>query len=351
MTKRGRAVRLLLGNVLVVVLLFTLLEGAASILFVTHEIATTPGIPERQHAEHDELLGWANRPNTSLPDYYGPGAGVRINGQGFRAAREFSRTVPAGKRRVVCSGDSFTFGYGVADEEAWCARLSALDPRLETINMGLGGYGVDQAYLWYRRDGTAFDHDVLLFAFLTDDFDRMRSDRFMGYGKPRLVVRNDSLFIANRPVPNTSWLTRRRALHGETLARLSVVRLGRKLLGDRPADPAVRERADAELRAVVAAIFADLRRINEAKGSQLVLAYLPGAWDYMGDGDTDAWRAWVQAEAARQDIAFLDLVEELRRLPPTGIDRLYAPNLHFSVAGNRWAADVLQRRLAGLLQF
>ena len=26
--------------------------------------------------------------------------------------------------------------------------------------MGQGGYGIDQAYLWYKRDGTKLDHDV-----------------------------------------------------------------------------------------------------------------------------------------------------------------------------------------------
>jgi lysophospholipase L1-like esterase len=256
----------------------------------------------------------------------------------------------SGDPRILALGDSFTFGYGVDDDDAWCERLARLDPRLETVNMGLGGYGVDQAYLWYLRDGTALDHQMQLIVFLTDDFDRMRSDRFMGYGKPFLAVRADSLAVTNLPVPRTSWLTRRRALHADAVARLSLIRISRRLLGldAPPAEESVAEE-DRVLREVVSRVFADLRRVNEAKRSRLVLVFLPGAWDYMGDPETEAWRGFVGAEAARQGIPLVDLVEAIRHVPPTEVNRLYAPNAHFSVAGNEWAARALHDRLAPLL--
>ncbi len=89
-------------------------------------------------------------------------------------------------RRLVCSGDSFTFGYGVGDEATWCALLATIPPGIETVNMGQGGYGLDQAYLWYRRDGLHLGHQVHVMALITRDFERMASDRFVGYGKPLL---------------------------------------------------------------------------------------------------------------------------------------------------------------------
>lgn len=354
-TTLRRAGILVLVNALVVVLLFALLEGAASLLLTGVEIVRTDAVPEHQHAEHDPLLGWVNMPNANLPDMYGPGVAVRTNAQRFRNDRDFTTAVPQGKTRIICSGDSFTFGYGVDNDDTWCERLVALDPHLETVNMGLGGYGVDQAYLWYMRDGASLDHDLHLFAFLTDDFRRMTSDRFMGYGKPFLDIRNDSLVVTNLPVPNTSWLARRRALHGEAVARLNLVQLVRRLLRiddvSRAAELAERaQHADWRLRGVVARVFTDLKRANDARGSRLVLVYLPGEWDYRPDAQTDAWRQFVRDEAARQGITFLDLVEEIRRVPPTEVDELYAPNAHFSVAGNAWAAEVLYRRLAALIE-
>jgi hypothetical protein len=343
-------------NLAGVLVLFALLEGLASLVYLGHEVLTTPGVPEREHnhVEHDTLLGWVNRPNVDLPDAYGPGVSIHTNAQRFRGVRDVSPTVPAGKLRIVCSGDSFTFAYGVGDEDAWCERLASLDPRLETVNMGLGGYGVDQAYLWYLRDGARLEHDVQVFAFLTDDFHRMRSDRFMGYAKPLLAVRGDSLVVTNLPVRESSWLERRRARHGETVARMRLVRLLRRGLGldrDARAQAAAEREAmeDERVRGVVARIFAELRRVHDARGSRLVLVFLPGAWDDTPLPATEAWRAFVRDEAGRQGIVLLDLVEELRRQPAGEVQGLYAPNAHFSVAGNAWAADVLHGRLAPML--
>jgi hypothetical protein len=191
---------------------------------------------------------------------------------------------------------------------------------------------------------------VQLFAFVTDDFHRMRSDRFMGYGKPLLTVRDDSLAIANLPVPETSWLARRRALHGESLQRLAMIRLARRVLRlDRAPDQAALDERDQRLRELASRVFADLKRINEAKGSRLVLVYFPGTWDYLSNADTDAWRSFVEEEAAVQGIEFLDLVAEVRRVAPTEVGSLFASNGHFSVRGNEWAARVVYAVLAPLL--
>jgi hypothetical protein len=348
---RARKVALVaLANLAVIVLLLALLEGAASLLLVAHEIVRTPAVPEHRHAEHDEKLGWVGLPDVDLPDFYGPGVAVRTNGQRFRNRGDFPSGVPSGKIRIICSGDSFTFGYGVGNDQVWCERLVALDRRLETVNMGMGGYGVDQAYLWYRRDGVPLDHHVQLFAFVTDDFHRMRSDRFMGYGKPLLTVRDDSLAIANLPVPETSWLARRRALHGESLQRLAMIRLARRVLRlDRAPDQAALDERDQRLRELASRVLADLKRINEAKGSRLVLVYLPGTWDYLGSADTDAWRSFVEEEAAGQGIELLDLVAAIRRVAPTEVASLFASNGHFSVRGNEWAARVVYAGLAPFL--
>jgi hypothetical protein len=68
----------------------------------------------------------------------------------------------------------------------------------------------------------------------------------------------------------------------------------------------------------------------------------------MGQPGTETWRSFARDEAERQGIEFLDMVEELRRLQPEEVADLYAPNLHFSVAGNAWAAGTIHRRLQPL---
>jgi len=68
------------------------------------------------------------------------------------------------------------------------------------------------------------------------------------------------------------------------------------------------------------------------------------AWDYRGGPETQAWRAFVAREAERQGVTLVDLVDALRRVPPTEVDGIYAPDAHFSGEGKEWAARVLHSR-------
>lgn len=345
-----RVFKIVAINVVVVLVLFALLEGSASLLMTANQVRRTAGVTEQYHSVYDSTLGWVSRPNVNLPNLYGPGIYLRTNSQSFRADRDFTREVPAGKTRIICSGDSFTLGFGVSNDQAWCQRLAAIDPRLETVNMGQGGYGVDQAYLWYKRAGVQLDHQVQLLAFITNDFQRMQGDRFVGYGKPMLGLRGDSIVILNRPVPRTSSFTRWRAVKGHAVTNLNIVQVARRLfhLDREPPADSVAAR-DAVTRKVAARIFADLAQTNRAKGSRLVLVYLPGLGDYKVNPLGASWRAFVREEAARQGIPFFDLIEPLQKVPSTEIDSLFEPDGHYSPAGNDFVARELHRNLTNLL--
>jgi len=115
------------------VIVLCLVEGAASLTRCAALLAARAQRPlaERSHTEYDPELGWINRPNLALVDLYGPGASLHTNAQRFRGTRDVPRAAPAGRVRIVCSGDSFALGYGVGDDATWCQQLSALDPRIE----------------------------------------------------------------------------------------------------------------------------------------------------------------------------------------------------------------------------
>ncbi|MDY6806290.1 MAG: hypothetical protein SXA11_21140, partial [Cyanobacteriota bacterium] len=119
-------------NLLVFVGLFTLIEGLASTILMVYKISQVRPMTETSHTEYDELLGWINLPNASFPNLYGPGIDFQTNSQRFRNNKDFTVAVPKGKLRVICSGDSFTMGWGVSNEENWCHKLTAIDDRLET---------------------------------------------------------------------------------------------------------------------------------------------------------------------------------------------------------------------------
>jgi hypothetical protein len=197
--------KFLLGNIAVFLLLAVLIEGASSLLLFAGRALRVRPIAERRHTIYDPELGWVNEANRRIPNMYGPGIYLTTNSQGFRGDRDFGEAVPLGKHRIICSGDSVTFGYGVDDDHTWCQLLTAMDSRLETVNMAQGGYGVDQAYLWYKRDGGRLRHDILILAPIKDDFLRMQFNSFRGYGKPLLVLKDGALQVSNVPVPRRAY--------------------------------------------------------------------------------------------------------------------------------------------------
>src|SRR5438045_1580099 len=81
---------------------------------------------------------------------------VTINAQGLRADQPVGPPA-AGETRLLCLGDSFTFGYGVAADQAWPYLLnsneSAPSDRVESLNAGVSGYGPNNEAAWLQEYG------------------------------------------------------------------------------------------------------------------------------------------------------------------------------------------------------
>ncbi len=333
---------------LAVTALLFLFEGLASFALFAEALVTGEPevVAERRHTRYDAGLGWVNEPGFHDADFYGPGRALSINAQGFRGTRDVTPKPAPDRPRVVCSGDSFTLGYGVGDADTWCARLETTVQGVEAVNMGQGGYGIGQSYLWYRRDGAGLRPRVHLFAFITADFGRMLSESFLGYGKPVLRVRDGKLVTENVPVPRGSYRVPWLVAHREAFASLRSVTLARRLLGRSeaalPGDP-------TELPLVASSIFAELARLDRQQGTALLLVYLPMRGEASGVRDARIAR-FVKNAARNHGLPLVDLVEEAGRLPPEERRALFlAPGEvpypgasgHLSAAGNRWVAERL----------
>jgi hypothetical protein len=337
---------------------FCALEGTSSlVLFVGNLLAfREPSFNERLYTRYDAELGWVSRPNVSIPDMYGPGIFLKTNQQGFRADHDTPPRAPEGRARIICSGDSFTLGYGVDNDHAWCQRLAALDPRLESVNMGQGGYGVDQAYLWYARDGESLEHAIHVFALITGDFHRMQRRSFLGHGKPVLDLQDGNLVTRNVPVPKPRlsflpMLERRFAAAAATLRTTQLLERLRKRLpvSEHEEDEKDHAHFDARTWQVAAKVFERLDAMNRALGSTLLVVYLPTWEDYFWH-ESDPWRAELRAASQRVGFAYVDLVPEFRGLSLDRVKSLLIPEgspgaRHYSVDGNQWVADRLHERL------
>jgi hypothetical protein len=338
---------LLFGLPLLTVLL---VEGAVSLVLVAADISWNPRLPpERRYTKYDPELGWVSIPNMHLRDMYGPGVWLKTNAQGHRAAASFAPGVPAGRVRVVCSGDSFTFGHGVSNDGAWCERLGEKNRLVEPVNMGQAGYGVDQSFLWYRRDGSRLDHDIHIFAFIWDDFTRMNAPLFNGYAKPVLAMRNGELVVQNVPVPRrsyrmpqlTTWLLRSR----QTLSDLRIAELARRVRASLTDEEERKAEGVKRTWQVAEKIFDELAELHRKRGSVFVLLHLPA--------DNDAkyeparyWEAELRAYAARTGVPYVDLGDDLQRLPPDSLAQIFGAHRHYTQLGNDWVATRLLEHLA-----
>lgn len=101
---------------------------------------------------YDRELGWCPRPGQRIGRYAYDWSGSRL------AQTELARHKDPARRRVVAIGGSFTQGVEVEASESW-VHLFAARLDVELANLGVAGYGVDQAYLRLLRDGLSLEPD------------------------------------------------------------------------------------------------------------------------------------------------------------------------------------------------
>jgi len=332
--------------------LFALIEGMASMaLFAGSVIRTSRSMmAEIKHSVYDPEIGWVNAPNLDYPHLYASDIGITSNSRGFRGRRETARQTPPGKHRIVCSGDSFTLGYGVRDQEAWCEQLSAMDPSIEAVNLGMGGYGIDQMYLWYRRNAPSIDHRLHILAITGTDFDRSRSAVFVGYGKPLLEVRNGALFVSNQPVPRPSPWAPYRLKAGEAASRFRAIELLQSL-GLGLGRAAVEQLSVSRTKQIVGAALDDIRTIGQRQSAGLLLLYIPIEVECQGSLHDLEWREFWKQEASRLRAQFLDLTADCAALGRQAASKLYIHDRsrynvnaavgHQNAAGHRFVAERL----------
>jgi len=129
--------------------------------------------PMRTEADRIALL---RRFQPSLPEFlvHSPRWTIALNSWGFRS-REFEVPKPRGRVRIVCLGDSWTFGANVDQDQAYPQRLEALLRRAypatdaEVLNLGVFGYSSYQGLTLLRRHVQALQPDVVVIGFAMND--------------------------------------------------------------------------------------------------------------------------------------------------------------------------------------
>ncbi|MGH7767580.1 MAG: GDSL-type esterase/lipase family protein [Candidatus Binatia bacterium] len=173
--------------------------------------------------EEDKTFIWKNRPNVRrryvdvyspsrteeerrslerrflprLPDSLrrNPKWEISTNSEGFRTA-EFAKVKPPGTFRIVCLGDSWTFGSNVDQNKAYPQQLTALLARnfpranFEVLNLGVMGYSSYQGLELLKRQVLDLYPDLVLIGFAMNDshVSGYRDKDMQGYKESRTAA-------------------------------------------------------------------------------------------------------------------------------------------------------------------
>ncbi len=168
---------------------------------------------------------WKLRPNIEINDpensYW---QGTVSNSLGFRSP-EFTLEKPAGTTRIVCFGDSSTFGIGARMEDTWPFQLDEqlnssfefattdnsrrrnASPRFQVINAGVPGYTSHQGLQHVRQEIDRLQPDIVFASYANNDFwtwdnttDADHADRLQRFSIRRTLLRSRAVQLLDEAI-------------------------------------------------------------------------------------------------------------------------------------------------------
>jgi len=176
-----------------------LAEGSLRLLLPGY--VASASIERNYFCQFDAEIGWRPLPNITgrhQPKQFS--VFVHQNQFGLRAPDSLVREKTSSRQRMLVLGDSYVWGYGV-DQKKIFTQSEVHNSDMELINFGVSGYGTDQEYLFYLREGPLFDVDeVILVVTPYNDVENNLSGEQYDTSKPyftlsdrRLVLHRDHI--------------------------------------------------------------------------------------------------------------------------------------------------------------
>jgi hypothetical protein len=125
---------------------------------------------KRLHAFHpDYLVGLAPNQDRTIRHYAGLWQGrFTTNSLGYRGSPE-----PDGSPVIACLGDSLVMGFGVSDEETFCAKLAGINlhgKKHQAMNLGVDAFGSVGDYKRLKEASGQLNLDTVLLFVSPNDF-------------------------------------------------------------------------------------------------------------------------------------------------------------------------------------
>jgi lysophospholipase L1-like esterase len=309
---------------------------------------------------HDPEIGYVFQPNQV--GYILAGR-TTINSLGLRGPEPVSPK-PAGHYRLLAVGDSITAGWGVHDDETFCAQLErqlreAFPHRsLEVVNGGVSGYDTVQEERLLRRFVPRLEPDVILVGFYLNDlpYGVMPPDGEIA-GPPGANALTLTAGETHRMTPDMDWLSRigrqSRLLQScKDILRSIKYGLGFRdylynaLAWDRAVLEGKQSGAIEDAWRKVEASFADTRCLAEAHGCRVAIVAFPCREQVRKDYPKARYQTRIQEIGERLGMLVIDplprFVAQRSRL-----NEVFLPYdlMHPGPLGHRLVADTILEAL------
>ncbi len=285
--------------------------------------------------DYQPELGWVNEPRQHARTV--GRWSVRINSVGLRGP-EYPTPKPAGLFRVLLVGDSFTFGYGVAEDSTYGAQLERLISArglpcasVQIVNGGVNGYNTEQEVAFVRLIGLSLQPDLVIIGFNPNDImDAAEGKTMLRHPGLKKVLGRSALY--QFMVPRIKSVVMRSAgeAYDSTIARFIA------------GDSSVSDRGERVRRGIDS-----LSELGEENGFRIAVALFPFATQ-VDAPETAHWPPAIFRRLEMTDgIPVLDLLPAFRAAARRGHNLfLDEPTRHPNPSGLRIVATELEHFLA-----
>lgn len=165
---------------------------------------SSKGVIPAYLGRYDPKLGWAYKPNAcGISRATFKRVEYCFNSKGLRD-QEIPYEGAPDEFRIVLLGDSRTVGFGVPIERHFSRIMEGYFRKVQVINMGIAGFGVDQMVLYYENEGYKYSPDLVVmyvpYSAAFRHMYRQMGGNPDGEEKPQFVMDGEELRLVNYPV-------------------------------------------------------------------------------------------------------------------------------------------------------
>ena len=281
---------------------------------------------------------------------------VTTNSKGLRDT-EYSYVKPPGVCRILCLGDSYTFGFGVDADEAFPKVLEVLlnssgeaDGRYQVLNGGICGGGTANQLAFFNAEGYRYQPDFVVLCVCTaNDFLDNRRSGLYSFDDGRLVKRDARLSgtellrsILPR-LPCYAFLSSHSHLMTLLKHRVGSLVAHHDFRGQiSQSEVARRENDEYEL---TQCLLSSMRDSCLARGSTLVITVVPHLSAQFQDKRVAALVDFLKVDG----FDYVDLFPAFREDEQLGMENFFPINHHWNKRGHGRVAEILCDFLTGRL--